>query len=678
MNIISRISGYPIIKTSKFCPNPVALYGVPEYADSRMFPDVVGTKNWEEYWLEQIDYCLNGYWTGGILIPNRYYYYLNFSYMSTVKRGFHHPDPVDTDLDTFNLINYVKEAKRGIISIKARRKGLSFKANKGVIEYGTKFSLGKYTAGICAGISDYAEDFYQKLIETEQLTRPELMMNTITSAQSERIYGYSERNLQGKFVDSGTLSAIYIRTAFQTGNVFKGLMLDDCIFEESGEFKNLLQTFNATKWCFMDGEEMVGTPYIYGTGGNIKTSSKDFKELWYNSEHFGLEKLWVSGMKIFKPYYVGATNTKNEINEKVPNINAEYEKSPNISTLGMEDEKAAYEAIQLRRSYLRQTGNMKVLREEMQDFPTTVKEAFLSFSDNNYNSNILSGRILELTGKELLYHLIVLDFEKDPYGQLLKPYKVKARKAIVDPSDPKCDPDWKIIKVFRMPDKFNYGLDAMGLDGYDQDVSTSSSSLGAFLVYRRASPFYDYYGPICTYYKRPPRKEQFFEISLMTAIWYNCIGDVLCDAGSPSVIDYFVSNDYQYLLAERPRAYESPNSEQMHLYGLKTTTYNKSILEGAVQSDIEEIGNTYFDEEICVDCAAYDTNEAVNDKDLHDALKLAKARIIDSKKVFTNNQSAERKEELELAMDENGNLYYKQVVNYENEKIGDIFTTNIR
>src|SRR4051812_17041450 len=99
----------PKIKQRGFCPNPVARFGIPAYADSVSYPKVKDTSAHDDWWEEEIRRCIEGYITGGTFIPGRYYFYLNFCLISTIGRGYHYPDFIDFDLDFFLL---VEEAKR--------------------------------------------------------------------------------------------------------------------------------------------------------------------------------------------------------------------------------------------------------------------------------------------------------------------------------------------------------------------------------------------------------------------------------------------------------------------------------------------------------------------------------------------------------------------------------------
>lgn len=667
------ITGKNVLKRKGFCPNPVALDGIPEFADSVTFPEVWGTPDWLSWWEQQISYCMLGYETGGLWIPGRYYYYLNFAYMFTVGRGFHHPDYVDTDYDFFLLVEFCKKNNRGIISIKARRRGLSFKTNKGVIEYGSKFLGPKYTGGICAGVKSYAEDFYIKLIDTEAVTAPELSTHNLKSNEEKRIYGYEEKDFTGKFVTSGTLNEVYVRTAFQSGNIFKGTQLDDCIFEESGEFKNLLATYGATKWCFMDGEQMIGTPYIYGTGGNMNSSSRDFSEMWSNADLMKLERFWIPGSKIYKPCFVGCTNTQGDIINQIPNIEVQYKGKDPSQIIGMEDYNEATRQILLERDRLKKIQNKKALREHLQNNPLTIEEAFLSSADNNYDTEILHTRTLELMGMDQLHLDVVMDFVRNKDGQLVYPLEVNIRMANTEEGSLNKDPEWKVIKMYQWPAKNYRNLDALGIDGYDQDESNTSKSLGGGLIYRERHLDFKIYGPIATYYKRPPRKEQFFHIMMCMSVAYCSPHFTLADAGSPMVIDYFINNGCENQLAFRPTAFESPNSEQKHTYGLKFTPFNRTTLESLVQTEILDNGHTWFDPELCKDCSSYNTGDNDNDADLHDALILAKAKHKDSNVPIRHIDKLKEKSKPIMRRSPEGYIYYENQNASTKQYQGDLF-----
>jgi hypothetical protein len=139
----------PIIKNIGFNPKPIA-GKIPIYADSLSNPRCVGTRAWEEFWLEQIYYCINGYDTGGIHLPGRYYYYLNYD----IIKGLHgsvYPDFVDVHYQLSLLVEEVKrEGKAGIVIPKARRKGLSVFGDN-LCSWGSRF-IPDYRMGVAGGL----------------------------------------------------------------------------------------------------------------------------------------------------------------------------------------------------------------------------------------------------------------------------------------------------------------------------------------------------------------------------------------------------------------------------------------------------------------------------------------------------------------------------------------------
>lgn len=260
---MSEILRPPYIKGKNFVPNPVVKYGIPKEADSRLNPRVIGTPQWEAYWNEQIFYCKNGFQTGGVFIPGRFYYYLNFNSMST-GRGIIAPDMVDLHLELAYLIDFAKANKKNIICAKKRRAGISEFTQKAVIDYGWRFTNGAYQGGVAAGQETFAHDFMRKWRDSESLLPPELRIKKLKDNDGEIVAGYKYKNESGELVDSGSKNTIFIRTMYKSPGLFKGLFLLDVIAEECGEFEKLEQFYQQSLPCIKDGNEQIGTFFMYG------------------------------------------------------------------------------------------------------------------------------------------------------------------------------------------------------------------------------------------------------------------------------------------------------------------------------------------------------------------------------------------------------------------------------
>jgi intein/homing endonuclease len=264
------ISNAPYYKGKGFCVNPVVKYGIPACADSRRNKKVIGTADYERYWEEQLYYCKNGYQTGGLWVPGRFYYYMNFNNMSTIN-GVITPDMVDLHLELAYLIEYAKANGKNIISAKGRRKGISEFTHKAVIDYGWRFNFpssnalaGAYQGAVAAGQDIYAQDFMTKWRAGDALVVPEFRVKKLLNNDDEVIGGYEIQNEESDWNEEGSKAKIYVRTAFKTGNIFKGLYLNDAIAEEGGEFIKLKEFYSATKDCLMDGDKQIGTFFFYG------------------------------------------------------------------------------------------------------------------------------------------------------------------------------------------------------------------------------------------------------------------------------------------------------------------------------------------------------------------------------------------------------------------------------
>lgn len=630
----------PIIKGKGFNPRPVATYGIPDYADSEINPHVVGTVAHEDYWNEQIDRCVNGYTTGGIFIPGRYYYYLNFCLISTPKRGEHLPEYVDLDYEFFNLIEYVKKEHRGIISLKRRRAGVSFKFAHGVFGYGLRFNPNAYRGGVVAGLKDYAEEFYDKFKETNSRVPPELRLNTLLNNADEWKAGY-EKNENGLWLKDGSFNTIFVKTANKNSNVFKGYALDDCGFEEFGEFDNGLSCYGATKACFMaEKGRMVGTPYVWGTAGDIKSSSKDFKQMLADAHIYKLEPFDILGDRIKVGFFVGSVNSKGEPEEFVPNIMEKYGHLSREQILGCEDVKATTDFILRERKELAKGEDKTAYYEDFRDNPLSRKEAFLNFTANEFNPELIAAqltRIMELKAPK--YRKVKLQWKKDKDGKKLDPPQVDVILAKDSDEDKDC------VLILEDPQPNYKNLDVAGCDSYDLDQSATSKSLGAFVIVRRRdlATGRRCRRPILLIRNRPKRKEVFYEMCLMAATLYNLRKNVLIDVANPLIIEHFKANGGEKYLAERPLSFESKDSTQQHKYGVKLTQQNKPGMISLMQTWVEDEADECWFPQILSEIGDYDAQTLDSDNDAADAFGIALMRDVDMKRTPTDNREEEKK-----------------------------------
>ena len=641
----------PVVKDLNFMPNPVA-GNIPIWADGMANPKVIGTSRHSEFWNEQIDRCINGYTTGGVFIPGRYYFYLNFTVIKGLK-GPQYPFYVDLDLEFFKLVEYVKiNKKTGIVSIKARRKGLSEKMQGGVINHGVRFIDG-YRAGIAAGKETYTNGFKTKLESSHYRYCNEMALNTITNNDREMQYGFQVKDEVMGFKDMGYLALAWFRTMFDDPTKMEGEYFHDVVFEESGQFKFCYAAYESIKPALEFGAEMGGTFYIYGTGGNILSASKDFKDFWDNAENYGLERFWVSGARIYHPF-IGLRNTDNKLTHEITGEKIDPIKNLRIyepyQRIGMEDVEAATEYVMDKRKRYIEMGQKVKLVKLNQAYPLDVEEAFTSSGSNNFNSDLLYSQLFEVQAHEDYYKEYVLDWvmEKDKDGRekMVFPPRVEIRPAKDE------DPAWSRVKIYQHPKPQIKNLDVAGIDSYNMDqVNVASShSLGAMAVMRRGHKFFGSdeeiihaFYPIALYYERPPRKEIFFEISLKIAVYYNLIQNAMISAEYDLIIDFWKRHGGLRYLSPRPRTFDVPKTQYHYEFGAKMTVSSKPRMLALVQTNIEDYGEYIVFQEILKDGIAYDEENIGTDWDSIDAVGLANMRDTDmrmmpSERLETGNE----------------------------------------
>lgn len=655
----------PLIKTKSFCPNPIA-GNIPLYADSVTNPKVIGTTAYTEFWDEQIDRCLNGYDTAGIHIPGRYYFFLNFVILKGLQ-GPQYPFFVDLDLEYHNLVEYVKKnRKTGIVSLKARRKGLSELA-QAMFAYGLRFIEG-YRGAIAAGIETYTTGLRNKFNSTQNNIVKDFRLNVLSDNDKQYKIGFEIKDPIGGYVESGYGGILSFETMYDDWTKLEGEYFNDVIMEEAGRFKYCGPAVSSIKPALEFGSQMLGTFFIQGTGGNILSTSRHFKDFWDNAEAYGLERFWVPGSRMFYPFF---GNKKEEFFID-PDSGEKLDAIPNLrcykpyERLGMEDIRAAEQYILRKRIEYAKLPNKKKLKELNQAYPLTVEEAFTSGGSNNFNDDKIYDKLFRIEGDINNYRPVILEWVTDSKGKNIAEsgfeLLVKARPATKD------DPDWKIGYEYQPPNPDMIDMDIGGVDGYNQDITQVSKSLGAMIVLRQGNKvnlieqgIHKGLYPVFLYYKRPPRKEEFFDMCLKIAVYYRLKRNCMVNAEQDFVIDYFIKNGGTSYLSSRPKSFDAPRTKQVHKFGAKMTGFSKEMILGIVQTWVENYADLCMFPELLRDLLAYDEEYIGTDWDSVDALAYAIMRVEDMKtRPHRSDDFRESEVEPEWIVNQNGNIVLKR------------------
>lgn len=659
----------PIIKVQGFNPSPVA-GKIPSYANSILNPRVVGTSAHISFWEEQINFCINGYKTGGILIPGRYYFFLNFMPLQGLY-GLQYPFYVDMQYQIFKLFEFVKNnKKKGVIYPKARRKGFS-EIGEGIFSHGLRFIEG-YRGALAAGIEQYVTGFRKKFDHTQSHMPPEFRLNLLTDNDKIHKIGYTVKSPVGGFIEDGSGGQINFETLYDDPTKLEGEYFNDVLFEESGRFKKLGEAIESIGPALQFGSQSIGTQIIQGTGGNILSTSKDFKEYLDAADTLGYEVFVCTGDRMYFPFFGNRISDKmqdedtGEMIDAIPNL----KKYEDYQIIGCEDTKAAKLYIEKKTAEYAALPNKKRLKLWRQAYPLTLEDMFASGGSNNFNDEKLYDQLFKVEGDTGLIKDYVLDwvYEKDSEGvrKIAYPLRVEHR-----PAKPN-DKEYNIIKVYQLPRPDIKDLDVGGVDSYNQDQTQTTKSLGAMIVERQGiklnmelEGIHKAIYPVALYYCRPPRKEIFYENSLKMSVWYGLIENTMCSAEQEFIIDYYNKNHGTKYLAPRPKTFDSPNTQQVHKWGAKMTIH-KDLVLGMVQSHIEDYCEYIFFADLIRDYLAYDEEYIGTDWDAADASALAKMRIEDMKrKPRLRDEPKDLESDVKWMFDKDGNAILIEVVNKE-------------
>ena len=639
----------PYVKGKGFDPLPLVTNGIPDYADGAKNPKVIGTTEYETFWAEQLYRCINGYQTGGIFIPGRFYYYMNFNNMNTVH-GIITPDFCDMHLELCYIIEWCKANGKNLIIGKKRRAGISEFTQKAVIDHGYRFSE-SYQAGIAAGQKKYAEDFMTKWEDSEALLQSEFRVNSLLNNPDEVVSGYELMD-GGKTTLKNNACKIFVRTMHNNPNMFKGLFLNDVVAEESGEFENLCEFISATNDCLMDGDTQVGMFMIYGTGGNINKGSKDFKKVWENPNDYNAVKYLITGDRFKKPFYGGATRFGKDVSV-TPNLLKKYKP---YQIIGMEDTEAAMENIMEERERLKK-GDLKKYMEHLQNNPINEAEIFRKMFSNNFDIQKINSQQDEITINKNKYSKWKLEWVmKEGTLERVNPLRVKAIPA----KDTDDEGDCILILDEYHPDKKYKNLYVGGIDPYDQDKGVSKS-LGAMCVMTRPNTFgIPFNMPVAVICTRPKRKEIFFDMCLKLSVYYDLVGNTLGDkAGSSGIIKWYENHNCMRYLAPRPKKFESMNSEQSHEFWVSLNTYSRPLMVGAMQTSIHDYCQNIWFPELINQLGNFDEVEIGSDNDLADAYGIALMQSISVVAAPRDDNTKESEDPFSLGnwiTDKNGNV----------------------
>ena len=513
-------------------------------------PDSVA---YQEYWAKEIDRCKNGYKPKGMnKISGKYYFYLNYYKIlgndgtDGNRKTLISPWYRAMDHEYFDTIETCKDEGKGMIVIKARDKGFSYMNSGAVAHEYTFYPFND--VGIAAGLQATADAFFDKTKKGLNGIHPNFKHSLLKDTDGVMRSGYKQKNKDGKWEIGGYQSTIICRT-MDNPEVFKGERVSLMIFEEAGEFKHLKNAYMSSKACFMDGDIQFGVPIVGGTGGDIHKASKDFMDMYYNSEAYNLIPIFIPASRAYYGFFDIEKGTENMV--------------------------GAEKKLTEEREVIQKSGDQEAYNLHLQNYPLTIEEAFLNAKGSRFDIGLLNSQRSRIYSSKYLEYQI-------QRGNLHWELTVEGRETVrwePNPLGP--------YKVLSHPKTEYTGLDIGGIDSYDQDEAGASDSLGSAMIYRRfvnPGTASDYV--VAEYTDSPKKKEDFWDGCLKLAVYYNA--KMLVEYTKIGILDYFKRMNALKYLKEKPESAHAPGSKVRNRYGVHMNKQVKALMEDVIDDYIRD------------------------------------------------------------------------------------------
>lgn len=526
-----------------------------------------GTTDYNKYWEQETDRCLNGYTApDGEGITGYNYFYLNYSPIMRLKeeeytdregnlrkrrqRILEFPSFWDYDYYYFCAIEQAELEGKHMAVLKCRQRGYSFKGGSMLVR--------NYM--LIPGSKNFAIASEQKfLIGDGLLTKAWQIMDfldkhtawakqRLVSTRMERTSGYKITDEFGKQTEQGYLSSITGITLKNDPERVRGTRAKLVLWEEGGKFPSLLDAWRIEQPSVeTDDGKAFGLMIAFGTGGTEGASFEGLKELFYKPKSYNVlsfPNIWDEGREntecaFFVPAYSNLESFDDDGNQVYMDKDGNSYK-----------EKAIENLIDQRNKVKDGGASQQSIDRFISERPIKPAEAVLELGKNIFPRKLLMDQLTRIrTNKKLQSMKHIVDLEWDGNGQV---------KAIEKPSGDitnyplkKGDKPHGSVVIWEYPVKDPpLGLYIGGCDPYDHDDSFTNS-LGSTFIFKRVRAGEAWTDVIVAEYSgRPDTAEEYYENVRKLLTFYNA--RLLFENERKGIYPYFTNKHCDYLLADQP------------------------------------------------------------------------------------------------------------------------------
>ena len=395
-----------------------------------------GTTDYNKYWEQETDRCLNGYTApDGEGITGYNYFYLNYSPIMRLKeeeytdrdgnlrkrrqRILEFPSFWDYDYYYFCAIEQAELEGKHMAVLKCRQRGYSFKGGSMLVR--------NYM--LIPGSKNFAIASEQKfLIGDGLLTKAWQIMDfldkhtawakqRLVSTRMERTSGYKITDEFGKQTEQGYLSSITGITLKNDPERVRGTRAKLVLWEEGGKFPSLLDAWRIEQPSVeTDDGKAFGLMIAFGTGGTEGASFEGLKELFYKPKSYNVlsfPNIWDDGREntecaFFVPAYSNLESFDDNGNQVYMDKDGNSYK-----------EKAIENLIDQRNKVKDGGASQQSIDRFISERPIKPAEAVLELGKNIFPRKLLMDQLTRIrTNKKLQSMKHIVDLEWDGNGQV--------------------------------------------------------------------------------------------------------------------------------------------------------------------------------------------------------------------------------------------------------------------
>lgn len=526
-----------------------------------------GTTDYNKYWEQETDRCINGYTApDGEGITGYNYFYLNYSPIMRLKeeeytdregnlrkrrqRILEFPSFWDYDYYYFCAIEQAELEGKHMAVLKCRQRGYSFKGGSMLVR--------NYM--LIPGSKNFAIASEQKfLIGDGLLTKAWQIMDfldkhtawakqRLVSTRMERTSGYKITDEFGKQTEQGYLSSITGITLKNDPERVRGTRAKLVLWEEGGKFPSLLDAWRIEQPSVeTDDGKAFGLMIAFGTGGTEGASFEGLKELFYKPKSYNVlsfPNIWDEGREntecaFFVPAYSNLESFDDDGNQVYMDRDGNSYK-----------EKAIENLIDQRNKVKDGGASQQSIDRFISERPIRPAEAVLELGKNIFPRKLLMDQLTRIrTNKKLQSMKHIVDLEWDGNGQVKATEKPSGD--ITNYPLKKGDKPHGSVVIWEYPVKNPpLGLYIGGCDPYDHDDSFTNS-LGSTFIFKRVRAGEAWTDVIVAEYSgRPDTAEEYYENVRKLLTFYNA--RLLFENERKGIYPYFTNKHCDYLLADQP------------------------------------------------------------------------------------------------------------------------------